>query len=148
VAFESETDRVYLAAGEWEELLAAAVELDLVRGGYYRAREGVILCYCGPDDPPEGWTHGFAGGSPDLPRALVGQAEVEPGAAPNRTAVRLEVANWAAARAVPRAEGSGFPQYVLAQEQALRGTEAERRWLRRAFDRLRHHARGSLLPGS
>jgi hypothetical protein len=145
-----EIDLVTLSADEWDALRAAAAELDLVRGGYYRARPGAILCYAGPENAPEGWASGFPDGSPELPRAHVGAAELVDAGDLDRVLLRLTVANWAAARSVQgvgeAAETAiGYRAFVLAQEAALRGRPEERAWLRRQFERLRRHAAGGLV---
>jgi len=64
--------------------------------------------------------------------------------------VRLRVSNWAAVRAVKQAYDRGefrgrFQEYVLAQEEALRGRPEDRAWLRRQVIRLRDHATGRLV---
>jgi hypothetical protein len=147
-----EIDLVALTYEEWEGALDAAAELDLVHGGLFRARGPSVLVFCSPDNAPDRWSYGFPDGSPDLPRALVGQVEVEDAARENEVVVRLTVSNWGAAREVKAAHergeyGERFGEFVLDQEAALRGTPAERSWLRRQFERLRAHSAGRLLGG-
>ena len=143
-------DLLTVSAEEWAAMLAAASELDLVHGGYFRAREAGILFYAAPDNAPEGWGGAFAEGSPEVPRALVGEAEVAGRDEENGVTVRLRVSNWAAVRAVKQAYDRGefrgrFQEYVLAQEAALRGRPEDRAWLRRQVLRLRDHATGRLV---
>ena len=131
-------------------MLAAASELDLVHGGYFRARPSLIQFYGSPENAPDGWSDGFPDGSPDTPRALVGQAEAARGENEDEVVVRLTVSNWQAVRDVKRAFERGdyrgrFQEYVMAQESALRGRKADRRWLREQLERLRAHAGGALL---
>jgi hypothetical protein len=145
-----EIDLVTLPAEEWREMLAAASELDLIHGGYFRARAGAILFYCSPEGAPSGWDQGFPDGSPDVPRAYVGEAEVFEHDDALGVTVRLRVSNWAAARAVKQAYDRGeyrgrFAEFVRAQEEALRGRPAHRAWLSEQFHRLRSHASGKLL---
>lgn len=113
-------------------MLAAAAVLDLIHGGYYRARPGAILFYCGPENAPKGWNAGFREGSPDLPRGAVGTAEAlgwdERG---DTVTVRLRVTDWRA--------------FVLDQESAPRGRTEEQAWLQAEFERLRNHALGRAL---
>lgn len=147
---ELEIDLIELPSEEWREMLAAASVLDLVHGGYFRARSRSILFFCGPESAPADWSAGFPEGSPDLPRALVGQAEVVGPAEPNGVSVRLTVSNWNAVRDVKQAFDRGqfrgnFQDYVLAQESALRGRLEERRWLRAQWERLRTHTSGRLV---
>ena len=147
---EPEVDLVQLPDAEWRRMLSAAAELDLIRGGNYRARPQGILFYCTPENAPVSWEAGFADGSPDLPRGYVGQAEVEGPVGENELVVRLSVSNWTAMRAVKQAWERGeyrgrFEQYVADQETALRGRREDRRWLREQFRRLRAYAGGGLL---
>jgi hypothetical protein len=149
---EAEADLVRLSFEEWRDLLAAAVELDLVHGGFFRARGEGIQFFAGPEDAPAGWSAPFGEGSPELPRALVGEAEVLERDGENGVTVRLRVSNWSAARAVKEAYDRGeyrgrFQQYVMAQEAALRGRPEDRAWLRRQVERLRDHAAGMLVRG-
>lgn len=146
----AEADRIELERDEWDDLLAAAATLDLVHGGYFRARGSTIQFYCCPENAPEGWSDGFPDGSPDLPRALVGEAQatVEPEA--RRVSVRLLVSNWSAVRAVKQRYDRGeyrgrFERFIQDQESALRGREEDRAWLREQFRRLRGHAAGRIL---
>lgn len=145
-----EIDLIALPDGEWREMLAAASELDLVHGGYFRARPRAIFFYAGPDNAPAGWSGPFADGSPEAPRAAVGQAEVIGHKDPDGLTVRLTVSNWRAMRAVKEAYERGeyrgrFEQFVMDQETALRGREEDRAWLRVQFRRLQSHAAGSLV---
>lgn len=133
-------------------MLAAAAVLDLVHGGYFRAQATGIRFFASPENAPEGWSGEFPDGSPELPRALVGEAEVVGEASENEVIVRLRVSNWAAVRAVKQAFDRGdyrgrFQDFVLDQEAALRGRPEDRTWLREQFDRLRAHARGAIIPG-
>jgi hypothetical protein len=150
----SEIDLVTLSPDEWQEVLAAAAELDLIPGGHFRARDSRLLFYGSPDNAPEGWTGPFNEGSPEMPRALVGEAEVAARDEENGVTVRLRVSNWGAVRGVKQAYDQGefgcplgdrFQEYVMAQEAALRGRTEDRRWLKRQFARLRSHAAGKLV---
>ena len=145
-----EIDLVTLPADEWREMLAAASELDLIHGGYFRARPGAIQFFCSPEVGPEGWDQGYRDGSPGAPRAYVGEAELFSSDEAGGITVRLTVSNWAAARAVKQAYDRGeyrgrFAEFVRAQEEALRGRPAHRAWLCEQFHRLRAHAGGKLL---
>lgn len=145
-------DRLELTDGEWSEIKQAAVELDLVHGGYFRVRTRSILFFCSPENAPEGWSSEFPDGSPDLPRAVVGQVEVAGPSGEDHLVVQFRVSNWTAMRDVKAAFQRGeyrgrFQEYVQAQEDALRGRREDREWLRRQFNRLRTHANGSLLDG-
>jgi len=131
-------------------MLATAAVLDLVHGGYYRARPTAILFFCSPENAPEGWPGEYPDGSPDLPRALVGEVEVAGEVSEKLISVRLVVSNWAAVRAVKQAFDQGeylgrFQEFVMAQEAALRGRSEDRLWLHAQFDRLRAHSRGALI---
>jgi hypothetical protein len=119
---------------EWQEALGAAAELDLVHGGYFRVRPTGIQVFAGPDNAPPGWEHGFQDGSPELPRALVGEITVADWEAEDRVTLRLEVTNWAAVR-------SSLPDAGA----ALRGRPEDRDWLFAQWERLRSHSRGSLV---
>lgn len=146
----TEIDLVTVSPEEWRDALAAAAELDLVHGGYFRARDSRIQFYCSPDNAPEGWSGSFGEGSPETPRALVGEAEVASRDEANGVTVRLRVSNWGAVRSVKQAYDQGefrgrFHEYVMAQEAALRGRPEDRRWLRKQFARLRGHASGKLV---
>jgi len=147
---ESEIDLLSFGEEDWAAMRAAAAELDLVRGGFFRAREAGILFYCPRETAREGWSGAFGEGSPELPRALVGEAEVAARDEENGITVRLRVSNWGAVRAVKQAYDRGefrgrFQEYVLAQEAALRGRPEDRAWLRRQILRLRDHATGRLV---
>lgn len=129
-------------------MLAAAAVLDLVHGGYFRARPTAIQFYAGPENAPEDWLGEFPDEEP--PRVLVGEAEVDAAAQANEITVRLTVSNWAAVRSVKLAWERGeyrdrFERYVLDQEAALRGRPEDRAWLRAQFQRLRRHALGALI---
>lgn len=131
-------------------MLASAAVLDLVHGGYFRARPTAILFFCSPENAPLGWLGEFPDGSPELPRALVGEVEVAGEVSENLICVRLVVSNWAAVRAVKQAFDRGdyqgrFQDFVLDQEAALRGRAEDRQWLRAQFERLRAHSRGALI---
>lgn len=131
-------------------MLASAAVLDLVHGGYYRARPTAILFFCSPENAPEGWDGEFSDGSPGLPRAQVGQVEVVGEVTEDLISVRLVVSNWAAVRAVKQAFDRGeyrgrFQEFILDQEAALRGRTEDRQWLRQQFERLRAHSRGALI---
>jgi hypothetical protein len=133
-------------------MLASAAVLDLVHGGYFRARPTGIQVYCSPENAPPAWPGAFPDGSPELPRALVGQAEVAGEASENLVIVRLVVSNWGAVRAVKQAFERGeyrgrFQDFVLDQEAALRGRPEDRQWLRAQVERLRTHSSGRLIDG-
>ena len=145
-----EIDLVTLTSEEWREMLATASVLDLVHGGYYRARPTTILFFCSPETAPNGWPGEYPDGSPDLPRALVGEVEVAGEVSENLISVRLVVSNWAAVRAVKQAFDRGeyrerFQEFVMDQEAALRGRAEDRLWLHAQFERLRAHSRGALI---
>lgn len=127
----------------------AAAELDLVHGGYFRVRPRSVLFYCDPENAPAGWEAPFAEGTPEAPRALVGEAEVRESAG-STLEVCLVVSNWGAMKAVKRAYDRGeyrgrWSEFVMDQETAFRGREADREWLRERFARLRAHASGNVL---
>lgn len=146
-----EIDIFTVPGQEWREMLATASVLDLVHGGYYRARRDAVLFFCGPENAPASWQHGFPEGSPETPRAAVGSAEVVHYEEENdQFTLRLTVSNWGAAREVSHAWERGeyrdrYQEFVLDQEAALRGGDAERAWLREQFARLRRHAGGDLI---
>ena len=145
-----EIDIVALPAGEWRDILASAAELDLIHGGYFRARGAEIVFYCSPENAPDGWPASYPDGSPELPRAAVGTAELVEAGRGDIVNVRLLVSNWAAVRAVKQAHDRGeftgrFQEYVLAQEAALRGRPEDRAWLTEQWERLRSHAAGTLV---
>lgn len=149
---DDEIDLVSLPRDDWSEMLASAAVLDLVHGGYYRARSAIIQFYCGPEDVPEGWAGDFPDGSPELPRALVGEAEGSAFEADGSVTIRLRVSNWGAVRRLKEAYDRGdyrgrFQQFVLDQEAALRGRSEDRAWLKRQFRKLRAHAAGTLIEG-
>lgn len=150
---QAEVDLVTLPLDEWAEMRRAAAELDLVRGGYFRARPQGVLFYCDPANAPEGWTGGFAEGTPEAPRALVGEAEAVGLEGDDHIVLRLLVSNWQAMRSVKEAYDRGeyrgrWAQFHLDQESAFRGNPEEREWLRTRFERLRQYAAGLLLsPG-
>lgn len=143
-------DLLELTDAEWSEIKQAAVELDLIHGGYFRVRTRSILFFCSPENAPEGWSLDFTDGSPELPRAVVGQVEVAGPSGEKHLLVRFRVSNWTAVRDVKTAFQRGdyrgrFQDYVQAQEEALRGRREDREWLLRQFTRLRTHASGALL---
>jgi len=70
---DREIDLLTVSEEDWAAMLAAASELDLVHGGYFRARQAGILFYASPENAPEDWGAAFAEGSPEVPRALVGE---------------------------------------------------------------------------
>ncbi len=149
---EPEIDLVTLSSGEWRVLLQAAAELDLVHGGYYRSRPGAVLFFAGPDNSPVGWSRDYPDGSPHLPRAAVGQADLYGFEGTETVTVRLSVSNWGAMRAVKQAYDRGeyrgrFEQFLRDQEAALRGRPEDRRWVREQFHRLRAYAHGTLISG-
>lgn len=150
---DPEIDLYRLPTETWKGMREAAVELDLVHGGYFRSRPNAVLFYCDPDTAPDGWTFGFADGSPEMPRALVGTAETSERPDKGEVAVRLTISNWAAVRSVKEAYDRGefrgrFQEYVLAQEGALRGRPEDRAWLRGQFLKLQAHAAGLLVDGA
>ena len=145
-----EIDLVTLSGEEWDRIREAARELDLIRGGYFRVRPDAILFYCGPDNAPAGWSGPFPDGSPELPRAALGEAEVLDREGGTTYTIRLIVSDWAAARRVKDASDRGdyrdrYGQFVRDQESALRGRDEDRQWLRSQFELLRRHARGHLI---
>ena len=130
-------------------MLETAAELDLVRGGYFRARPNSILFFCDPDNAPVGWGGAFGEGTPEAPRALVGEAEVN-ASAEDDVEVRLVVSNWGAMKTVKQAYDRGayrgrWIEFLVDQETAFRGRNEDREWLRRRFERLRAHGRGGLV---
>jgi hypothetical protein len=145
-----EIDLLELPREEWHEMLRAAAELDLVHGGYFRIRTTGVLFYCDPDDAPPGWSGPYNDGSPGMPRALVGEAEVHGQSGTNAVVVRLLVSNWSAMRVVKDAYERGdfrgrYTEFLVAQESAFRGRPEDREWLRIQFQKLRVHAAGSLI---
>lgn len=147
---QGEVDLVTLPLDEWSEMRSAAAELDLVRGGYFRARPGGIQFFCDPENAPEGWTGKFAEGTPEAPRALVGEAEAVGLQGEDEIVVRLLVSNWNAMRTVKDAYDRGeyrgrWTQFQVDQESAFRGNPQERAWLRARFQRLRQHSTGHVL---
>jgi hypothetical protein len=147
---DSEPDTLTLHYDEWRDLLAAASVLDLMHGGYFRARTREIEFYCGPENAPPGWRFGFAGSNPEQARAAVGVAELLRPLGADGVEIRLRVANWNALREVHSARSRGEYQdrpeeLARDEEEALRGRPEEWEWLRRQFRKLREHAAGSLL---
>ncbi len=139
-----------ISADHWDEVRAAAAELDLVHGGYYRATDNGIRFFCGPQNCPLGWDLPFTDGSPELPREFVGDITVMGLTGSEGVRLRLTVANWAAVQAVKRAYDRGeyrgrFQEFVQDQEQALRGRLEDRHWLRVQFERLLRYATGALV---
>jgi hypothetical protein len=144
-----EIDLVTLSLEEWQSMLEAAAELDLVRGGYFRARPSSILFFCDADNAPMGWEGAYGEGTPEAPRALVGEAEVHASAGKD-VEVRLVVSNWGAMKSVKQAYDRGayrgrWTEFLVDQESAFRGRNEDREWLRRRFERLRAHGRGGLV---
>jgi hypothetical protein len=147
-----EIDLISIPREEWQEALQSASELDLVHGGYFRVRPSGLLFYCGPDNAPPGWDGPYNDGSPELPRALVGEAEVHGAGGANQVVVRLLVSNWPAMRTVKDAYERGefrgrYSEFLVAQERAFRGRPEDREWLRAQFSKLRAHAAGALICG-
>lgn len=143
-------DLIHLSPDEWQAVKAAAAELDLVHGGYFRTRPNGVLFFCGPENAPPGWSQGFPEGSPDLPRAAVGAAEVVEVGPDDELTIRLRVSNWGAMRDVKHAYDQGayrgrHEEFIRAQEAALRGRPEERAWLHGQFQRLKSHASGTVL---
>jgi hypothetical protein len=105
---------------EWCALRRAARDLDVAKGGYWRAyRDGRIAFFCGPKNAPPGVPAPLRRGPWPEPRYLVGMA------VPQRTPdgwVRLRLEPW---------------------QDAHTGTTQV--WLARQFERLRDHAEGGLL---
>ena len=147
---DSDPDILTLHYEEWRELLAAASVLDLIHGGYFRARIREIEFYCGPENAPPGWRSGFGEGTPESARAAVGVAELVRPIGTEGVEIRLRVANWSALREIHSARSRGEyrdrpEQLSRDEEEALRGRPEEWEWLRRRFRTLREHAAGSLL---
>lgn len=143
-------DELVLLPDEWRAIRDAAAELDLIYGGYFRLRPAAIGFYCSPDNHPDGWDVPYTDGSEELPRELVGEAEVATWVEGEPVRLRLAVRNWSGVRAIQKDYDRGryqgrFPEYVRDQERALRGREEDRDWLRSQFDRLQRHAVGALL---
>ncbi len=105
---------------DWCALRRAARELDVAKGGYWRAyRDGRIAFFCGPDRPAPGVAVSTRQGPWLEPRSLVGMAVATP-----------RTGGWVQVCLDPWDE----PQ-----------AEAARVWLARQFERLRDHAEGGLL---
>lgn len=152
MAAPDDTRSHLITLAEWRSLRAAAAELDLLHGGAFRARGSRIQFFCSPENAPEEWDLGFPDGSPDVPRACVGEAQAE-ALGGGQVRVRLCAANWHALRRVKQAYDQGsytgrFQEYVRAQQTALRGRPEDMVWLERQFARLRDHASGRLLSDS
>ena len=105
---------------QWCALRRAARELDVAKGGYWRAyRDGRIAFFCGPESPAPGVPAPVRPGPWLQPRALVGMAV--PVDQPGR---------WVLVRLEPWDEPCA---------------DATRVWMARQFERLRDHAEGGLL---
>lgn len=137
MSVESEIDLVELTEGEWREILAAAAELDLIRGGQFRVRHETILFFASPTSSPLGWRGDYRSGSPDLPRELLGVAELWERPGEDLVVIHLRGCDWQSAR-----EAGGQAQ---SGARALTGGEALRDWMRLLWNRLRMYAEGSLL---
>ncbi len=149
--FTSMSDSITMSSEDWSAVQAAAAELDLIHGGYYRVRTNAIAFYCSPENHPEGWSEPYNDGTPEAPRQCVGEAEAtDEGAAAVR--VRFVVTNWAGLLTIKLAYDRGayrdrFTEYVRDQENAIRGRREDRAWIRAQFDRLRTHVSGALVEG-
>lgn len=146
----NDANTLVLEYAEWQELVAAAATLDLVHGGYFRARLREIEFYCGPDNAPIGWRSGFTQGTPENARAVVGIAELVQPVVEDAVQVRLRITNWSALGEIAAAKARGeyedrTEQFVEDENAALRGRPVEWEWLRRQFRKLREQASGSFL---
>jgi len=137
MSVKSEIDLVELSEGEWREILAGAAELDLIRGGQFRVRDETILFFASPASAPLGWRGEYRSGSPDLPRELLGVAEVWERPGEDRVVIHLRGCDWQSAREAASQPHSGG--------RALTGGRALRDWMRLLWNRLRMYAEGSLL---
>jgi hypothetical protein len=105
---------------EWCALRRAARDLDVAKGGYWRAyRDGRIAFFCGPDRPAPGAPAVLRRGPWQEPRHLVGMAVGTP---LSGGWVRVRIEPW--------------------DEQFASDLPV---WLARQFERLRDHAEGGLL---
>jgi len=105
---------------QWCALRRAARELDVAKGGYWRAyRDGRIAFFAGPECAAPGVPGPTRPGPWPQPRVLVGMAVAS--AQPGR---------WVAVCLEPWDEPAA---------------EATRVWMARQFERLRDHAEGGLL---
>jgi hypothetical protein len=146
------TDTLAVSAAEWRAVRAAAAELDLVHGGYFRLRTAAVAFYCSPENHPAGWDLPFTDGCPETPRQFVGEVEVVTWSESDQVRLRIAVANWAGVQAIKRDYDRGryqgrFQEYIRDQEEAFRGRSEDREWLRAQFHRLHRHALGALLDG-
>jgi hypothetical protein len=109
-----------MGRAEWHALRRAARDLDVARGGYWRAyRDGRIAFFCGLDNFPAGLRPSLRKGPWPAPRYLVGMAVASPLSG-----------GWVLVRLDPWDEPA---------------TESTRVWLARQFERLRDHAEGGFL---
>jgi hypothetical protein len=105
---------------EWCALRRAARDLDVAKGGFWRAyRDGRIAFFCGPDHPAPGAPDFLRRGPWKEPRHLVGMAVATP---LSGGWVRLRIEPW---------DEPCSPELPV--------------WLARQFERLRDHAEGGLL---
>jgi hypothetical protein len=105
---------------EWRALRRAARDLDVAKGGYWRAyRDGRIAFFCGPERPAPGVPTPTRKGPWAEPRYLVGMAVPIP-----------LPGGWVQVQIEPWDEASPGPLRV---------------WLARQFERLRDHSEGGLL---
>src|SRR5215212_10300150 len=105
---------------EWCGLRRAARDLDVAKGGYWRAyRDGRIAFFCGPEHPAPGVPTPLRKGPWPEPRYLVGMAVAVPLAG-----------GWVQVRLDPWDQPS---------------VSESRVWLARQFERLRDHSEGGLL---
>ena len=105
---------------QWGALRRAARDLDVAKGGYWRAyRDGRIAFFCGPECPAPGVPAPVRPGPWPEPRSLVGMAVASP-----------RSGRWVLVRLEPWDEPCADAAHV---------------WMARQFERLRDHAEGGLL---
>jgi hypothetical protein len=153
MGMDSEPETLTLEYDEWRDLLAAASVLDLIHGGYFRARPREIEFYCGPENAPSGWRPGSAEDEGPETRVTVGVAELVGPIGADGVEIRLRVTNWSALRELRAALARGAylnrpEQFTRDEEAALRGRPEEWDWLRLQFRKLRDHAAGSILTNT
>ena len=105
---------------EWRKLLRAARDLDVAKGGYWRAYpDGRIAFFCGHENSPPGVRVPNRKGPWPEPRSPMGMAVAAP-----------LPGGWVLVRLEPWDDPA---------------PDTTRVWLARQFERLRDHAQGGLL---